>query len=171
MFTGTRLWTSFCEIMFLGKLLHNKKVRWLDLIDTWKLFILCRQMHWLRKESCKREKLYKSKVAYTLRILISIFYPVWWYFLLDFYWCMLLFVLICNFYNFCLFRCGAGIATGYGLDDRECRSWSLGRVKNFFFSTLSRPVLVSPQPPIQWVPGAISRGKAAVSWSCPLASS
>jgi hypothetical protein len=44
----------------------------------------------------------------------------------------------------CLFQgttpdVGAGIATGYGLDDR--RSSSPGRCKNFLFSTLSRPAL------------------------------
>jgi hypothetical protein len=31
-------------------------------------------------------------------------------------------------------------------------------VKNFIFSTSSRPVLGSTQPPIQWVPGALSPG-------------
>jgi hypothetical protein len=31
------------------------------------------------------------------------------------------------------------------------QSWSPGRVKNFLFSTLSRPALGSTQPPIQWV--------------------
>jgi hypothetical protein len=49
-----------------------------------------------------------------------------------------------------------GIATGYGLDDRGGRSSSPGRVKNFLFSTSSRPALGSTQPPIQWVPGALS---------------
>jgi hypothetical protein len=46
-----------------------------------------------------------------------------------------------------------GIADGYGLDDR---SSSPGRVKNFLFSTSSRPALWSTHPPIQWVPGALS---------------
>jgi hypothetical protein len=36
------------------------------------------------------------------------------------------------------------------------RSSSPGRVKNFLFSTSSRPVLWPIQPPIQWVPGALS---------------
>jgi hypothetical protein len=36
------------------------------------------------------------------------------------------------------------------------RSSSPGRVKNFLFSTSSRPTLGSTQPPIQWVPGALS---------------
>jgi hypothetical protein len=38
------------------------------------------------------------------------------------------------------------------------RSSSPGRVKNFLFSTSSRPALGSNQPPIQWVPGALSPG-------------
>jgi hypothetical protein len=35
---------------------------------------------------------------------------------------------------------------------------SPGRVKNFLFSALSRLALGLTQPPIQWVPGAISSG-------------
>jgi hypothetical protein len=35
---------------------------------------------------------------------------------------------------------------------------SPGGVKNFHFSMLSRPALGSTQPPIHWVPGALSRG-------------
>jgi hypothetical protein len=50
-----------------------------------------------------------------------------------------------------------GIATGYGLEDREFRVrvpiWS-----GIFFSTSSRPVLGFTQPPIQWVAGALSSG-------------
>jgi hypothetical protein len=38
------------------------------------------------------------------------------------------------------------------------RSSSPGRVKNLFISTSSRPVLGPTQPPIQWVPGALSPG-------------
>jgi hypothetical protein len=38
------------------------------------------------------------------------------------------------------------------------RSLSPGRVKNFLFSTSSRPALGSTQPPIQSVPGALSLG-------------
>jgi hypothetical protein len=33
-----------------------------------------------------------------------------------------------------------------------------GEVGNFFFDTMSRPVLGPTQPPIQWVLGAISLG-------------
>jgi hypothetical protein len=43
-----------------------------------------------------------------------------------------------------------GIGTGYGLNDPS--------VKNFHFSISSRPALGSTQPPIQWVPGALSPG-------------
>ena len=46
-----------------------------------------------------------------------------------------------------------GIATGYGLDGRGIDSW-LGRD----YPHLSRPVLGSTQPPVQWVPG-LSWGK------------
>jgi hypothetical protein len=38
------------------------------------------------------------------------------------------------------------------------RSSSPGRVKNFLFSTSSRPALGFTQPPIQWAPGALSPG-------------
>jgi hypothetical protein len=38
------------------------------------------------------------------------------------------------------------------------RSSSPGGVKNFLFSRSSRPPLRSTQPPIQWVPGALSLG-------------
>jgi hypothetical protein len=40
------------------------------------------------------------------------------------------------------------------------RGWgsSPGRVKIYYFSISSRPALGSTQPPIQWVPGALSRG-------------
>jgi hypothetical protein len=51
-----------------------------------------------------------------------------------------------------------GIATGYGLDKPRGRSLSPGRVKNFLFSMSFRPTLGSTQPPIHWVPGALSPG-------------
>jgi hypothetical protein len=51
-----------------------------------------------------------------------------------------------------------GIATGYGLDEREGRGSSPCRGKNFLFSTSSIPVLGSTQPHIQWLPGALSHG-------------
>jgi hypothetical protein len=38
------------------------------------------------------------------------------------------------------------------------RCSSPGRVKNFLISMSSRPAMGSTQPPIQWVPGALSRG-------------
>jgi hypothetical protein len=38
------------------------------------------------------------------------------------------------------------------------RDWR-GRVNNFHFSISSGPALGSTQPPIQWVPGALSRGE------------
>jgi hypothetical protein len=57
-----------------------------------------------------------------------------------------------------------GIATGYGLD-RSGRprglSSSPGRVKNFLFSTTSRPALWPTQPPNQWVPAVLSPGGKA----------
>jgi hypothetical protein len=46
------------------------------------------------------------------------------------------------------------IALRYGLDDREFESrQGLGI---FLFTTASRPALWPTQPPIQWVPGALS---------------
>jgi hypothetical protein len=53
------------------------------------------------------------------------------------------------------------IATGYRLDDQGGGSSSPGRIKNCHFSISSRPSLGSTQPPIKWVPGALSWGKAA----------
>jgi hypothetical protein len=38
------------------------------------------------------------------------------------------------------------------------RSSSSGRIKNFLFSTWSRPVLGPTQPPIQWVLGLFTLG-------------
>jgi hypothetical protein len=45
-----------------------------------------------------------------------------------------------------------GIVIDYRLDDRGVGV----RVKNFLFSTLSRPALGLTQPPIQWVSGDLS---------------
>jgi hypothetical protein len=41
---------------------------------------------------------------------------------------------------------------------RRERSSSPGRVKNFLFSTSSRPAVERTQPPIQWVPRALFPG-------------
>jgi hypothetical protein len=49
-----------------------------------------------------------------------------------------------------------GIATGYGLDDQEVGVRVPVGVKNFLFSTSCRLALGPTQPPIQWVPGALS---------------
>jgi hypothetical protein len=49
-----------------------------------------------------------------------------------------------------------GIALGYGLDDRGFESQQGMGI--FLFTTASRPALGPTQPPIQWVPGAISLG-------------
>jgi hypothetical protein len=51
-----------------------------------------------------------------------------------------------------------GIATSYRLDDRGVGIKSPGGVKNFLYSTSSRPALGSTQLPMQWVPGAFSSG-------------
>jgi hypothetical protein len=54
-----------------------------------------------------------------------------------------------------------GIATGYGLDDREFGVRV--PVGSRIFSCSRRPdrALGSTQPPIQWVPGALSSGGKA----------
>jgi hypothetical protein len=49
------------------------------------------------------------------------------------------------------------IVTGYGLDSRG-RSSSPGWDKVFLIFTSSRPVLGPTQPPIQWIPRALSSG-------------
>jgi hypothetical protein len=50
----------------------------------------------------------------------------------------------------------SGTALSYELDDRGFESrQGLG---NFLFTTASRPGLGPIQPPIQWVPGALSLG-------------
>jgi hypothetical protein len=59
-----------------------------------------------------------------------------------------------------------GIATSYGLDDREVGVRVPTGVKNFLFSKSSRPALRSTQPPLQWVPG-IKRPGSEVDHSPP----
>jgi hypothetical protein len=49
------------------------------------------------------------------------------------------------------------MATGYGLDDRGVRV-RIPVGSRIPFSTSSRPTLGPTQPPIQWVPGALSPG-------------
>jgi hypothetical protein len=72
----------------------------------------------------------------------------------------------------------ASLDSGYRSRYSDClragrpRDRSPGRVKNFLFSTSSRPALGSTQPPIKWVPGALSLGvKRPGSWSWQLTSS
>jgi hypothetical protein len=49
-----------------------------------------------------------------------------------------------------------GIALGYGLDDRGSRVLFPAGLGIFLFTTASRMFLGPTQPPIQWVPGALS---------------
>jgi hypothetical protein len=58
-----------------------------------------------------------------------------------------------------------GIATGYGLNDRDFGIKSPGSVKNLLFSTSSRPALGLTKPPTQWVPqDSFPWDKAARAW-------
>jgi hypothetical protein len=51
-----------------------------------------------------------------------------------------------------------GIALGYGLDGRGSRVRSPTGLGIFLFTTASKTALGPTQPPIQWVPGALSLG-------------
>jgi hypothetical protein len=51
-----------------------------------------------------------------------------------------------------------GIALGYGLDDRGLGFDSRRGLGIFLFNTASRTGLGPTQPPIEWVPGALSLG-------------
>jgi hypothetical protein len=51
-----------------------------------------------------------------------------------------------------------GIALDYGLDERVLRFDSRRRLGIFLFTTVSRMALRPIQPPIQWVPVALSLG-------------
>jgi hypothetical protein len=63
----------------------------------------------------------------------------------------------CILYSVVIFygNSSVGIATSYGLDDLGSIP---GREEMFPFSTSSRPALGPTQPPIQWVPEALSPG-------------
>jgi hypothetical protein len=50
------------------------------------------------------------------------------------------------------------IALGHGLDDRGSRVRFPAGAGNFLFTTAFRTALGPNQPPIQWVPGALSLG-------------
>jgi hypothetical protein len=56
----------------------------------------------------------------------------------------------------CLHQIRECLEPGYGLDDREFESRK--GLLIFLFTTASRPALRPTQPPIQWVPGALSVG-------------
>jgi hypothetical protein len=71
-------------------------------------------------------------------------------------------MLTTNFSKMYYTRSAAGIRSRYSewlwAGRLRGRGSSPGKVKNFLPSTSSRPVLGSTQPPIQWVPGALSPG-------------
>jgi hypothetical protein len=52
-----------------------------------------------------------------------------------------------------------GIALGYGLDDRGSRVRFPSGLGIFLFTTASRTDLGPTQPPVQWLPGALSLGR------------
>jgi hypothetical protein len=51
-----------------------------------------------------------------------------------------------------------GIVLDCGLDDRGSRVRFPAGAGNFLFTTVSRTALGPTQPPIQWIPGALSLG-------------
>jgi hypothetical protein len=61
---------------------------------------------------------------------------------------------------FVMSRDSCDIALGYGLEDRGFESRQPLGI--FLLTTVSRPALAPTQPPIQWVPGALSLG---IKWS------
>jgi hypothetical protein len=52
------------------------------------------------------------------------------------------------------------IVFDYGLDDRAIGVWSRQGQRIFPLTSVCRPALRPTQPPVQWVPGSFSRGKA-----------
>jgi hypothetical protein len=49
--------------------------------------------------------------------------------------------------------------SGYGLDDRAIEVRSLAERKDFFpLTSVTRPAVGPTQPPVQWVPGVLTRG-------------
>jgi hypothetical protein len=65
---------------------------------------------------------------------------------------------VLHFHFTCMnWNIAVGIATGFGLGDRGFGVES-SRVKNFHFSTSSKPTLGPTHPPIQWVPRPLSPG-------------
>jgi hypothetical protein len=58
--------------------------------------------------------------------------------------------------NFASRDSAVSIATTYEVDNKKGRNSSPSRVKNFLFSTSSRPDLAFIQLPSQWVSGALS---------------
>jgi hypothetical protein len=70
--------------------------------------------------------------------------------------CIVFIIIIINNFRSC--DSSVGVALGYGLDDRGSRVRFPAELGIFLFTTVSRPALGLTQPPIQWVPGALSLG-------------